>query len=1488
MLLLMLVVGVGNAGADTSTLTFTAACGGSGTADDGAQWTVTSDGTESNFDSNCGIHYGTNSAPVTYLQLATSDIPGTITQVVVNARDAQAKGTISVTVGGSAFTCSGLATATNASADYTFTGNGSGEIVVKVDRGESLTKAIYVKSVAVTYQNAGTQDGTIIDIITSNDYAKNNSYADFTITKSSGAEFKGNAANPTTGDRMQFNSNSPNGITVTKSIGTVRRIVINWNTNTTKDRVVDIYGSNTAYSGPADLYDTTKRGTIIGSFKYDGKTLEASLNIEGNYSFVGIRSNKSALYLNSIKIEWEKASESSVATPTFSVPAGTYFEAQSVELTCETDGATIYYTLDGSDPTSESTPYTDPITISETTILKAIAIKGDDASAIATAEYKIVVTTGKGTEENPFTVADAIKVLDAGITPTNVYVAGTVSKVKGYYNSKYISYTITDGDNELDVYNGLNNGGEAFNSESDIQVRDQVIVKGNLIDYNGTKEFAANNQLVSLVRPEKPDPDLAFSAEAVLVKRGEAFTAPVLANPHNLIVEYESSNEAVATVAEDGSLTLLKAGETTITASFAGNADYKAGEASYTLTVTVPSHTATFFVNGQQQGEPVTIAEDETITFPTVVEELYGKQFVGWTTEAIDYAGDKPATLVNAATMGTADVTYYAVFANMISGSSASLTKMTSSDTFGAGDKVVIVADENVAMYQETVNKTYVNKYTFVNDVSKVAADDKNWFSVSAGSSDGTWKLGDETNGYVYTSGSNNLSIDSDNSTDFTLTWNSDTKKFTLVGNGRWLSYRSDLDNKYFRMGGAISGDPSGDAYFDIYKYISETVTYSDYCTTVVAPVKPAKPIVFHDDGGEYEGELTVAIAGEGVKYTLNDGAEETYSAPFTISDEGEYTIKAWAEKDGVKSDVVEKTFTIVEKTYDGDTFDGYYTIKNNGNNMFVNVAGRKTVTFESETADKAGTVIRVKTNDKGQVEVLRSQGVDLPRYAEKAMNYVPELAKALVERLGENDVIGEDGVNLIANEFKNKFDYHLYLEKADGGYRIYGKTPSMKHVVDFYANNKEIIDSRLPKVEGFVEEILLKVAKQLGHENSPWASKFKIHDIWKQMVKTNPDLTEPVEDNEAAISQFYTEILSSEANVWNFAHETMMIYWEKVMQYIGDNFNGLGDYGKYLEKVPNILPNFKYYIVSNKEGNGIDFISEGNEDIIKDAERTVWTLEGRENFKVTFDVVHEGTIYSTVANQTEPYTEYLTTLYTDFAYDLPEDGNVKAYKISSIDETTGVAKKEEITGTIPAQTPVLLISTAENATLKLNTVDGTAIESELKGADYFINKYNITSTTAEGILNALKSLSESLYNDYVYLQLKNSGTVNNKYFFGLDAADIEKCSVKNDNDELDCVIRNLYNDEQLLGFFNTEQALANKAFLESSLNPVKLFLIGDVNRDGKVSIADVTALVNIILGKAKYPDDADKYDFEAANVNLDNKISIADVTALVNIILGK
>ncbi len=144
-----------------SNLIFTAACGGSGTADDGAEWTVTSDADESNFIEGSGIHYGTGSKPVQYIQLETSDIEGQISKVVVNTRDSQSAATVSVTVGGTSFSCSGSTTATNTPTDYTFTGIGSGDIVVRIARSSAINGAIYVNSVKVTYQEVAVKDPVI-------------------------------------------------------------------------------------------------------------------------------------------------------------------------------------------------------------------------------------------------------------------------------------------------------------------------------------------------------------------------------------------------------------------------------------------------------------------------------------------------------------------------------------------------------------------------------------------------------------------------------------------------------------------------------------------------------------------------------------------------------------------------------------------------------------------------------------------------------------------------------------------------------------------------------------------------------------------------------------------------------------------------------------------------------------------------------------------------------------------------------------------------------------------------------------------------------------------------------------------------------------------------------------------------------------------------------------------------------------------------------
>ena len=79
-----------------------------------------------------------------------------------------------------------------------------------------------------------------------------------------------------------------------------------------------------------------------------------------------------------------------VATPTFSPGAGSYGPAQTVTISSSTSGATIYYTTNGTTPTTSSTLYSSPITVSTSEIVEALAVKtGDTNSAIGSAAYAI-------------------------------------------------------------------------------------------------------------------------------------------------------------------------------------------------------------------------------------------------------------------------------------------------------------------------------------------------------------------------------------------------------------------------------------------------------------------------------------------------------------------------------------------------------------------------------------------------------------------------------------------------------------------------------------------------------------------------------------------------------------------------------------------------------------------------------------------------------------------------------------------------------------------------------------------------------------------------------------------------------------------------------------------------------------------------------------------------------------------------------------------
>lgn len=103
---------------------------------------------------------------------------------------------------------------------------------------------------------------------------------------------------------------------------------------------------------------------------------------------------KGPLYVRKIEIDYEKA-QSTVLPPVFTPAAGTYDEAQTVEINSEarTDVVrTIYYTTDGSNPKLEGgtrVAYTEPISITATTTLKAVVKEGKEYSDVVEAKYVI-------------------------------------------------------------------------------------------------------------------------------------------------------------------------------------------------------------------------------------------------------------------------------------------------------------------------------------------------------------------------------------------------------------------------------------------------------------------------------------------------------------------------------------------------------------------------------------------------------------------------------------------------------------------------------------------------------------------------------------------------------------------------------------------------------------------------------------------------------------------------------------------------------------------------------------------------------------------------------------------------------------------------------------------------------------------------------------------------------------------------------------------
>ena len=104
----------------------------------------------------------------------------------------------------------------------------------------------------------------------------------------------------------------------------------------------------------------------------------------------------------------------------------------------------------------------------------------------------------------------------------------------------------------------------------------------------------------------------------------------------------------------------------TVTVTPVDDATYSEVSKTFEVTVLPAMHIAHFSINGEiDEANDCSVREGSAIEFPENIADINGKTFYGWATTTIEGVADTAPEVVTSANMGTEDVIYYAVFANM-------------------------------------------------------------------------------------------------------------------------------------------------------------------------------------------------------------------------------------------------------------------------------------------------------------------------------------------------------------------------------------------------------------------------------------------------------------------------------------------------------------------------------------------------------------------------------------------------------------------------------------------------------------------------------------------------------------------------------------------------------------------------------------------------------------------------------------------------------
>ena len=191
-------------------------------------------------------------------------------------------------------------------------------------------------------------DAVVVDNLTASlvnaAASSSKTYTDWSGIKINTAVYAGNSnINDPASNYIQLNSGSPKGIVTTTSGGYAKKVSVTFVNSTSSGRTITVYGKNTAYSGPADLYDNDKRGTSLGTIVCGTNT---EITISGNYQYIGLLAN-GALYVEPITVTWLPLTFYSVTYTDKYYVSETQVGAVTVSKTSATAGETITITAEG-------------------------------------------------------------------------------------------------------------------------------------------------------------------------------------------------------------------------------------------------------------------------------------------------------------------------------------------------------------------------------------------------------------------------------------------------------------------------------------------------------------------------------------------------------------------------------------------------------------------------------------------------------------------------------------------------------------------------------------------------------------------------------------------------------------------------------------------------------------------------------------------------------------------------------------------------------------------------------------------------------------------------------------------------------------------------------------------------------------------------------------------------------------------------------------